>query len=75
MTSVLHDVALGVELDVGLRDGVAVFFPRGEVEGEGLELHLPLLVLAQLVVQLARLVDLEVIALAQAAFAGVGDGT
>ena len=56
---------LRVELDVGLRDGVAILFPRGEVEAEGLELHGALLVLLQLLVELARLVDLEVIALAQ----------
>ena len=68
---VLHDVALLVQLDVGLRDGVAVLFPRGEVEAERLDLHGALLLLAQLVVQLARLVDLDVVALAQRALAGV----
>ena len=46
--NVLHDVALGVELDVGLRDGVAILFPRGEIELERLELHGALLVLLQL---------------------------
>ncbi len=65
---------LGVELDVGLRDGVAILFPRGEIEAEGLEIHGALLVLLQLLVQLAGLVDLEVIALAQTGLAGVGDG-
>ena len=52
-----------VELDVGLRDGVAIFFPRGEVEGEGLELHRALLVLLELLVELEGLGYLEVIAL------------
>ena len=34
---VLGDGAGRVEIDVGLRDGVAVLFPCGEVEAEGLE--------------------------------------
>ena len=71
---VLHDVQLGVELDVGLRDGVAIFLPRGEVEAEGRKIHGALLVLLELLVQLVRLGDLEVVALAQTGLAGVGDG-
>ncbi len=49
---ILHDVQLLIELDVGLRDGVAVFFPRGEVEAEGGKIHGALLVLLQLLVLL-----------------------
>src|SRR6202044_2133353 len=67
------DVAVLVELDVGLSDGVLVFFPRGEIEGVGLELNLTLLFFAQLLVEFEGLRLLEVIADAQAAFAGVGD--
>ena len=33
------DAALVVEFDVGLRDDVPVFLPRGEIEGEGLDLR------------------------------------
>jgi hypothetical protein len=70
---VLDDVEVGVKLDVGLRDGVAIFLPRGEIEGEGLELHGALLVLLQLRVDLLGLGDLEVVALAVRALAGVRD--
>src|SRR6202042_85988 len=71
---VLHDVQLGIELDVGLRDGVAILYPRGEIEAEGSKVHGALLVLLQLLVLLAGLGDLEVIALAQTGLAGVDHG-
>ncbi len=50
---VLNDVQLLIELDVGLRDGVAVFFPRGKIEAERLEVHGALAGRAQLFI-LAR---------------------
>ena len=40
---IAHDAALVVEFDVGLRDGVAVFFPGRKIEGERLEFRRPLL--------------------------------
>src|SRR5215813_11393132 len=67
------DVAMLVELDVRLRDGVAIFFPRRKVEGEGLEIDVTLLVLLELVVELQRLGLFEVIADTQTALTGVRD--
>jgi len=34
-----HDAAFVVELHVGLGDGVPVFFPRGKIEGERIDLR------------------------------------
>jgi hypothetical protein len=68
-----NDVAVLVELDVGLSDGVLVLFPCREIEGVGLVLDLALLFFAQLLVELEGFSLLEVIADAHAAFAGVGD--
>ena len=70
---VFCDLAVLVELDVGLRDGVPVLFPRRQVEAEGNRVDGSLAFLLQLCVQLARLVLLDVVAHAQPAFAGVHD--
>src|SRR5271165_2390937 len=69
----LGDVALLVEIDVRLRDGVTILFTRRQIEGEGLMFDRALLFLPELLVELERLGPLEVIADAQTAFAGVGD--
>ncbi len=65
--------ALVVELDVGLRDGVLVLFPCRQVEAERNLVDRPLARLLQRGVQPRRLFLLDVVAHAQAAFAGVGD--
>ncbi len=67
----LRDHAVLVELDVGLRNGVFVFFPRRQIEAEGNRVDGPLAFLLQLCVQLVRLILLDVVAHAQAAFARV----
>ena len=40
------DAEVFVQFDVGLRDDVTIFFPRGEIEGEGLEFDDLLLLVA-----------------------------
>ena len=70
---IIGDLALVVEVDVGLRDGVLVLFPRGKVEAVGNGVDGALARLLQLVVQALRLVLLDVVAHAQAAIAGVHD--
>ena len=62
-----------VELDVGLRDGVLVLFPRRQVEAERHVVDLPLACLLERGIQLDRLFLLDVVAHAQSAFAGVDD--
>src|ERR1700687_2657380 len=42
---ILHNILLLIQLDVGLRDGVAILFPRGEIEAERGKIHGALLVL------------------------------
>ena len=72
---VLDDVQLLVQLDVGLRDGVAVLLPRGEIEAEGLELHGALLVLlAAASLSLRASVISRWSPWRRPALAGVGDG-
>ena len=70
---VFHDLALRAELDVGLGNGVPVFFPRGKIEGEGIELDRPLVLRDQFFVEPQRFLLLQRIADAQTAFACVGD--
>ena len=66
--------SFGVELDVGLRDGVAIFFPRGEIEAEGLEVHGALACGLEGFVLLLRVGDFEVVTLTETALTGVGYG-
>ena len=70
---VAHDAALVVEFDVGLRDGVAVFFPRRKIERERLQFGRPLLLVFQLGIQLFGFVLFQVIADFVIAVAGVDD--
>ena len=70
---IFSDLALVVEFDIRLGDGVPVFLPRGKIEAEGNRVDGALARLLQLGIQARRLVLLDVIAHAQAAFAGVDD--
>ena len=70
---ILGDFALIVELDVGLGDGVLVLFPRREVEAVGNVVDAALAGFFEAGVEARRLFLLDMIADAQAAFAGVDD--
>ncbi len=65
--------ALVVEFHVGLRDGVAVFFPRRKIERERLEFRRPLLLVFQLGIQLFGFVLFHVVADLVVAVAGIHD--
>src|SRR5579864_8694263 len=69
-----HDAAFVVEFHVGLRDGVAIFLPSREVEGERFDRRRLLALLFQLVVDLLDFVLLDVIANFEIAVANVDDG-
>ncbi len=69
-----NDAALVVDLGVGLRDDVAVFFPRRQVERERLEVDELLAALLQIGVGLEDFRLLHVIADAVIAVAGVHHG-
>src|SRR5262249_50864321 len=68
------DATLVVQLHVGLRDHVTVLFPRGEIEGERLEIDQLLATLAQIGVALFGFLHLNVIAYAVIAVACVDHG-
>src|SRR5262249_50209503 len=68
------DASLIVQLHVGLGDHVTVLFPRGEVEGERLEIDQLLAALAQIGVALLGFLHLNVVAYAVIAVAGVDHG-
>ena len=70
---IFSDFALVVELDVGLRDGVLVLFPCRQVEAERHVVDGALAFLLKLGVEARGFFLLDVIADAQAAFAGVDD--
>ena len=57
-----HDAAFVIKLHVGLRDGVPVFFPRGKIEGERIDLRRLLALFFQFGVDLLDLMLLHVIA-------------
>jgi len=65
------DSALVVKLHVGLRDGVPVFFPRGKIERERINLRGLFALLFQLRVDFFELVLLHVVADFVIAVAGV----
>ena len=66
--------SVGVEIDVGLRDGVAILFPGREVKAERLKLCRALPFCLETIIQLDRLADFQRIALPQAGLPGVRDG-
>ena len=70
---IAHDAALVVEFHVGLRDGVAVFFPSRKIERERLELCRPLLLVFQLGIQLFSFMLFQVVADFAIAVAGIDD--
>ena len=69
-----NDAALVIDLGVGLRDDVAIFFPGRQVEREGLEVDELLLALLEIGVGLEDFRLLQVIAHAVFAVAGVHHG-
>ncbi len=70
---IFSDLALIVELDVGLRDGVLVLFPCRQVEAERNMVDGPLAGLLQPGIEARRLFLLDVVAHAQTALARVDD--
>ena len=70
---VAHDPPLVVQFHVGLRDGVAVFFPRRKIERERLKLGRPLLPVFQFGVQLFGFMLFQVVADFVIAVAGIDD--
>ena len=70
---IAYDAALVVQFDVGLGDGMAVFFPRRKVERERLQLGWPLLALFQLGIQLFSFMLFQVVASFTIAVAGIDD--
>ena len=69
------DAALFVQFDVGLRDDVAVFLPRGQIERERIDFDRLLASLFQVGIDLLDLALLGVIADLEVAVAGVDDLT